>query len=297
MKVPEKLSYSQLSTYAECGERYKLERGYQLRGGTWYATVAGSAIHTITEKIELQWANMLPGGEEIPTFESAFAEEIRKAKKHGDEIKPSGRVLKERAFAGGPNKKDEAWWLHFGPIFVAKYIEYLERTELELAIMPDGTAGVEVKFEIEVGGEQVVGFIDRVYTDRQGRIIIRDIKTGNEPNGVLQLATYGVGLERSTGLQADIADYFLPSWNKDAGEVYWRSAKQIHLEEYRQEYVDYLYGAARKGIDAGVFLPNVTMLCKGCGVRDFCRAVGGESARRFPIIEEVEHRKSELTAE
>ena len=50
--LPAHLSYSQVSTFQDCGERYRLERVYQLRGVPGWASVGGSAFHAATEILD-----------------------------------------------------------------------------------------------------------------------------------------------------------------------------------------------------------------------------------------------------
>lgn len=46
------LSYSQVNSFNECGEKFRLERVYGLRGLPGWATVGGSAFHIATEYID-----------------------------------------------------------------------------------------------------------------------------------------------------------------------------------------------------------------------------------------------------
>lgn len=262
MKEISRLSYSSLSTYAECGERWRLERGYGLGRSTWYATVAGSAIHEITEQIDLD--------QEVWEFKRLFDQMLDREEQNGVEVKPSGRKLSNIGKMGGPNKKDYDWWLIYGPQYVENYRMWRKLTGWELIDMPDGKPAVEVPITVNMGGGTHLGYIDRVFVTPDGELVVVDIKTGATPVSKLQLGVYAVALWKEFGLLAELGAY----WMAGDGEV----TGPFLLSNYTEEWIDHQYEMAWAGINAGVFLPNVTAMCKGCGVRDWCRAVGGQRA-------------------
>ncbi len=53
-----------------------------------------------------------------------------------------------------------------------------------------------------------------------------------------------------------------------------------------------MYSKAMRGIEAGIFLPQVTNMCKGCSVREHCWAVGGAKAKELPLVPVVVKRGS-----
>lgn len=277
LPIPSRLSYSSLNSYAECGERWRLERGYGVNKSTWFATVAGSAIHEITEKIDLTEIGAYSGP--IPTFKAELDRRLEIEKRKGLEVKPSGRKLKEIGPAGGPNKRDYEWWLVYGPKYVENWQEWKAESEWHLAVMPDGSAGIEVTIRQQMAGRDHLGFIDRVYITPDGEVVVVDLKTGNVPVSTLQLGAYRVGLQREHGLYADWGTYWM------AGDGQLAGLKD--LTRYTPEYIDAQYEMAWRGIEAGVFLPNVTSMCSGCGVRDYCRAVGGVKADTIPTISQM----------
>ena len=98
-QIPHHLSYSSVSSYSDCGMKYLLERGYGLSSSTWYSTLAGKAIHYVTEQLDRKYELGLDV--EVPTFEEAFAQEIKLSAEKGEEVRPSGRLLKQQSWAGG----------------------------------------------------------------------------------------------------------------------------------------------------------------------------------------------------
>lgn len=274
IREPHRMSFSSLSTYAECGEKWKLERMYGISTTTWYATVAGSAIHTITERYDRgEWT----AEQAVALFQYTFDRLIAKEQEKGVYIKASGKKLVKIGDTGGPDKKDYTWWLEYGPQYVQAWIDWrADNPHLVLLTMPDGTPAIEVEVDAPLGGEPNKGFIDRVFRDvASGEIIVVDLKTGNDPAGNLQLGQYGVSLRRQYGIEATSGAY----WSAQKGGL----NPPVDLSIFSDSYVDYLYEAAWAGIRAGVFLPNTSGNCRTCDGAPFCRAIGGRAAQVYPV--------------
>ncbi|WP_263729940.1 RecB family exonuclease [Cellulomonas sp. SG140] len=281
--LPGRLSYSALSSYAECGERWRLERGYHLDKSTWWATVAGTALHSMTEAWDRQ---QLGEDVQVPDFETALDIAVAVERSKGREIKASGYKRQSITKDGGPNKKDREWWSHWGPIYFQSYVDWRKLTKWTIPALPDGTVGIEVRIEVPFGGRDQLGFIDRVFILPDGRIAIVDIKSGKEPSGRLQLAVYAIALERLYGIVADLGMY----WMAGTGEI----VGPFDLTAFSEEYVDHQFEMAWRGIEAGVFLPNITNMCKGCGVRDYCRAFAGSKSLSIPVKDVLRPRTAPL---
>lgn len=275
LTTPDRLSHSSLSTYTECGERWRLERLYKVPSESWYATVAGTAVHEITELIDLQEIGLHDGP--IPEFKEVLDREIAAAEEEGTLLRVSGKKLLKPSLAGGPNKKDYNWWLEFGPQMIEGWINWKAEMDWTLATMPDGTPGIEIDLEQEMAGRPFKGFIDRLYITGMGDLVIVDLKSGNLPSNNLQLGTYRVGLMRQHGLVADWGAY----WMGTTGQL----TQLKDLTRYSEGYIDHLYEMAWRGIGTGVFLPSLSSGCVTCGVRKFCRPFGGEESHRVEPFE------------
>lgn len=286
LNSPPRLSWSSVSSYAECGERWRLERGYGKNNTTWFATVAGSALHELTEGYDrLVYAGVDEGEawNSSPTFKSVFD---RMLEEETREVKASGRVAKEVGPSGGPNKKDYDWFLHYGPLFFQRYVTW-RMDNMDWRILDvDGVPGIELEFDVQFDGERVVGYIDRVFLVDDVPVVV-DLKTGKEPSGGLQLATYKVGLEEGYGITPLLGYFWMPDAPAGKDASHGSLSFPYDLTGFSSDYVRHMYGMARSGIQSGVFLPNVTALCKGCGVRDYCRAVMGEKRREVPAASTV----------
>jgi len=272
-RLPSGLSHSAVSSYATCGEQFRLERVYRLKGPPSWALLGGKAVHSITEILDL---NELGAGQPVPTFEEMLnrliAEECERAKIKVDAIKPTGRASKE-----WPNKRDRDWWLHHGPGFVDAWVEWREEYDWELLTMPDGMPAIELDLETEVAGRKFRGYLDRAYVKPTGEIIVVDLKTGKSPGSYLQLGTYRLAMKLRYGLDVPLGAY----WLAETGLL----TEDIDLTVFTDEYMTNLYAMAGRGIDAQVFMPNTNAFCSSCAVRPFCRAKGGLLVNNVPITE------------
>ncbi|PSL04149.1 putative RecB family exonuclease [Haloactinopolyspora alba] len=279
-RLPGHLSFSALSTYAECGERYRIERGHGVRGPSYWNTVGGTAVHHVTELADRAWF-----GEDVEVldfeaaFEEAIAEEVERSGFPESALRASGRASK-----AWPDKQNKSWWLTHGPLYVSAWIRWRENTGYRLWETPWGEPGIEVPIEVHVGGEPFVGYIDRVFVDpNDGTGVPVDLKCGNhEPKSSLQLGTYGVGLARDYGLPVRRGGFWMAkNYEKDGDGLKYME----DLSRFTPEYVDVQFAMAWRGIRAGVFLPSPGMMCKSCSVRDFCTLMGGERADELPALE------------
>lgn len=292
--TPSRLSWSSVSTYSECGNKWLLTRGFKVPEATWFATIAGSVIHEITEAMDRAEVKGIPLDKQIeyaPSFASLFEQKLAEVAEKGKEVKPSGRVLKAIGPTGGPNKKDKEWWLVYGPIFVERWLEWKKLKGWRVAIMPDGNPGIELKFEVVLGGVPVLGYIDRVYLLADGTVACLDLKTGMMPTGSLQLATYAVGLREQYGLDADWGIYWTPGTD-EAGKM----SQPIYIKDWSFERISRMYSDADRGIRSGIFLPQVTNMCVGCTVRSSCWAVAGEKSKEIPMPIVLDHRTGEVVS-
>ena len=92
---------------------------------------------------------------------------------------------------------------------------------------------------------------------------------------VHKLGTYAAGMEQFFGAAG--RPQYGAYWLARAGGT----SPLMDLDSYTQDRLGYEYSTARKGMEAGIFLPNVGMLCGGCGVRDACYAVGGVNSADY----------------
>lgn len=279
MKSPSRLSYSSLSTYAECSMRWLIERGHKIGSDTWWATLAGTVVHQLTE----DWDRGKASEDAVTSkvaFEMLLDVEAAKAAEEERKVRASGKVLKKHGKTGGPNKKDREWWLEEGPKMVQAYIHWRKLTRWEILTLWDGEPAIELQIDEPVAGRKFLGYVDRIFIRPTGEMVIVDIKSGKEPSGWLQLATYRLGILRKYGLDITEAAF----WMAGDGDI----PGLVDVERFNLDAVEGMVGAAWRGIEAGVFIPHVSSMCSGCGVRDYCPGVAGEKAGELEAVEVVE---------
>lgn len=281
-----RLSYSSVAKYAECGEKWRLSRVHGLDKRTWWVTLMGSAVHRITENYDLLhdgFGGFDPELVEPSAFDRVFDELKAEALGHGVEVRASGKELKRGlGKTGGPNKKDEEWCRHYGPLMVQNWIDWRMANNYRVAALSlsgadsEPEVGVELEVGLPVGGYKFVGFVDRVFVDGAGKFVVVDLKTGNVPASSQQLRAYAAQL-RKHGVDVDRAAY----WMAMDGDVDQWVPTPVSGDAFVEQWV----AGAGRGIEAGAFTANVGSFCKACPVREYCAAVGGERAVEVPVVE------------
>ncbi len=198
----------------------------------------------------------------VDAFNASFAEEL--AEGAGKTWRASGKSTKAL-----PNGEDEKWWRENAPAMIQSWISWRQQNPNLHVWSMDGVPAIElpVQAEISVDDSTVVllkGFIDRVFVDANtGELLICDLKTGkNSPSFAAQLAFYRRALFATHGITAQYGAY----WMARQG-----SLSEVHnLDNFPDEIVDYWVRTTYAGVSQGLFLPNVTNMCKGCGVRKHC---------------------------
>lgn len=270
-----RLSHSAVEDYAQCGEKYRLRRVARVPQVPGWALVGGSAFHAVTEHLDNLDFGYDDGGtgDFTEAFEVEQADRVERSGFLPDQWAASGRVSKEN-----PHKEDRDFWLKNGPKWVLQYRRFLATSPWQTWITPDGQPAVELVLEWPVAEIPVKGYIDRVWENVvTGVLLIVDLKTGaREPMGVKQLVTYHNGLQalwRAQGWSGDAPRY---------GSYYMARSGLLTSPEDVADLDDgrlaYDFSNARKGIEAGIFLPSKSNLCPSCNVRDYCREYGGDRA-------------------
>jgi hypothetical protein len=299
VEVPAHMSHSQASNFSGegCPTQYFFERVIGVPSIPGWAQLGGSALHAASE----DWDNQYLAGEVIQDpsalqgmFEMSFDIEIRKVEEHTPypqgEWHRSGRQSRESSPHGGPNKKDEAWWRRWGPTMLASYVSWRLASPWEIAwLCPEDTEitptwGIEVPFEVEMGGVRVLGYIDRVFhqvVDGVDTYLVIDLKSGKEPETSAQLGTYRVGLIRRYGVDPVYGAYWLGGSGGSTSLVDLRKA-------WPEARVDKRFATARRRQLAGEFDCAGCWFCLSGGVRDYVANAGGSKAHTVPQPWEVE---------
>lgn len=260
-KLPEHISYSALSTYIDCGQKYFLTRVMRApEPPAWYL-IGGTTLHEASEVVDKALAEGKAAPSPTQTFSDLFQFNLSETLKVSDyseaDFKAGGRVSK-----AWPNKEDKAWWLYHGPLMLQSWIDWRNGSGWQLWYPEEGVPAVELGIEYAVDGAEIKMFIDRVMVTPNGELVVVDLKTGaRTPSSDLQLAVYAAGIERKYGVRPQYGAY----WMAREGMTSQLSSLD-YLPTDRVEALVKNFDKARK---AGIFLPNTTN-CFYCSVAQYC---------------------------
>lgn len=258
------LSYSSLSSWLDCGERFRLERVLNAPQSDAWWFIAGDAIHKATEDCDIDEVTDEDTAHEY--FLSVWNSNLAKLDRTKP-IKAGGRATKEF-----PNKEDEAFWTAKGGSMVWNWVNWREKKFAEgwqFLPMPDGRPAIEVAVQVEFPDVLVKGYVDRILVSPEGEVVVLDLKSGSrQPASSLQLGVYALGVARNFGIQPSLGTY----WMARSGE----HTQPVSLLHYTYETVGRWFTNAKNGIEAGAFVPKVGPFCGSCAVAPYCKAVGGD---------------------
>lgn len=288
-EVPAHMSHSQSSNLLGeyCGAAYWYGRvlGKPERPG--WAMLGGSALHEASEAWDWGVINdgIVDDGQEYLSqlFEAAFdkqiASTVEKSPFPKEEWNVSGREIKTKVtMDGGPRRKDETWWRVMGPEMLRLWAAWRLTSSWEIALVAGGNHpevdppvwGIEVPFEVDVKGETVRGYIDRVF-EKDGEYLVVDLKSGRQPDDTSQLGVYRYGLAKQYGINPRWGSFWLGG---TGGATVLTNLQQL----WPDPRVEQRYRKARIIQLAGAFTHKPSNLCSSCGVREYCPIVGGEKA-------------------
>lgn len=212
----------------------------------------------------------------IKTWNEVVSKEEELSGVHAD----NWRVSKKTKTKANPDGEDLTWWRDNGIKQVEAYINWFKETKemfcWDIAILPDGSPAIEWGATVFFGGMPVQFYIDAIYEDGAGELVVVDYKSGaSTPIGFEQLGLYASAVEKIYGIRPKYGAFY--STRKAALE------EVVELSTWSIEYFDHLFAGMQAQIQTGYFLPNVGMNCNMCGVRDACYAWGSENSKRFPI--------------
>lgn len=265
-EVPHR-SVSQLSTYTQCSEQFRLQRIARApeRPAAWLCH--GSAFHLAIEEWECSGRQMpLEAAQDLyrEDYDRRIAEALEKEPDYtrwmtGGNAKGETDIEKRRVT---------------GADQVAMYVSYAEAHADLWRILPAGPRGYacELEFNIEFAGVKVLGFIDQLREYRDGRVVPIDLKSGSrEPASSFQLGVYAHAIEQNLGTRPVSGAFFMPRLRRDGslkGDI-WHG-----LEVWSTEMLDRMFSDFDKAERAGIYLPNPGDSCRTCSVADYCSVKG-----------------------
>lgn len=207
-------------------------------------------------------------------FTDAFLAEVEDRKERTT-YTPEEWTAGGRASKAWPNKEDASWWLTQGPGMVTAWDKWWSDRKAEgwqVWIAPGGVPAIELEVKARIGGVMFRSFIDAIFIDGDGDLICVDWKAGaQEPVAPIQLGCYRVAVKKTLGVDIRYGGFFMAKKLGDIQNVYDLS---IYTEEMIGPWLDRAAAMEKQGL----YIPHPSNLCNACGVRDFCKVMGGERA-------------------
>lgn len=258
--MAEHRSVSQLLKYSRCGEEYRLsyvDKVHVNRPAAWLAQ--GTAFHIAVQGWEESGRS--PQFDIGGTYVVVYDQEIAAMKSRQPDLKQWLHSLKTTT------DNDIETRRNIGLEQLQKYVDFAENDSFVLKDIDDFTLGIEVPFELEIGGVVVKGAIDQLILHPDG-VEVRDLKTGNRESANIQLGVYALAVEKIFKWPVIRASYY---YAKDSKVV---TLSRQDLTRYSEEYLGDLFRSLDTGIRSRVFIPNPGSHCVLCPVKDNCRELG-----------------------
>jgi RecB family exonuclease len=175
-----------------------------------------------------------------------------------------------------PDGENAEWWFENGKKFLNSWIQWRANCGWEIWETPQGVPAIELMLEIETGGVNIKGAIDRVFVTPQNEIIIVDLKTGmRTPQSDLQLQVYACMLERATGVRPHYGAYWMA---RQGG-----TSVPTELNKFTLQKLDEMISLFQIARENNLYLPNFES-CKMCSVMEYCYWVDGEKSNKLGEI-------------
>lgn len=274
-------SVSQVSSYAQCAEAYRLGRVAMApsRPAAWFSH--GTAYHFAIEEYENSHRQL--SSEALDSlFKDTYRAEIAKLKEQWPEETDWLTGGRKKGFQDIEDREVIGLWQ------VNDYVQFAEANKDVWRILPMGADKIatEVKFEIMFGRVKVIGFIDQIRQYRNGALEVADLKTGTrEPGSTMQLGVYAQVALQETGVLPETG-VFIKAGRPATKTVAAKPTKdQPHtLSDWTPELLTSMFEDMDRMDKLGIFLPNPQEGCERvCTVAEFCR-IKGWSKGQFDTI-------------
>jgi putative RecB family exonuclease len=275
-------SVSQVNEYEDCPHRYYLNRRLKAwsRPAAWFPQ--GLAVHEAAEAFEKSERTL-----SLEDTEEVYRESYVKHTNRMTADTPNFEYWFKSGPYGGEADIERRFGL--GLAQVGRYVDYYteQAPDEVIWITPDGTPAIELRFDIDLDGVKVRGFIDQIvmikpkipkpksrskkalaeYAEQvantPAKPTPRDVKSGNKPGGFFQLGVYDVAVEELFGNKADVGDYWMGRTGKPT-QLY-------DLSEWGREQVTEKFHEVDEGIRAERFDPKPSAdKCGFCSVSSAC---------------------------
>lgn len=254
---PVYVSWSQLSTYAQCGFKYKANYRDHVPQEPQGPFLGGRAIHDAIE-----WGEPQGYWQEDGTVEWVIADARRRFEAMvADEGGPDNIRWGGRKDRDGRPGEDYRWWM-FNLGLMAKAWAGTRRLDVI-----NGLEFVEESTEFEVNvtlpsGTLLKVRIDAAMFETADGIVVRDYKAGRIGGAeVKQLGIYGWALREGPGWDVAFGEF---AYLRRLGEV------QRYPIDHLIEHVPAWFEKYASGVERGVFPVEPNQFCSSCPVRSYC---------------------------
>lgn len=143
----------------------------------------------------------------------------------------------------------------------ADYVVWSLTNKPDIWTTPEGDAGLELSFMVELGGIKVRGFIDQSLSEGENKVRIRDLKTGSTKSK-FQLQTYAVATRKQWGVEVEKADWYLA---RDG-----RLSRPVKVGEVSEDEIGQRYADMDAGVKRGDFPASPGFDCRFCDMAHAC---------------------------
>lgn len=267
-------SVTQLTSYSECGLRYRLRYVDRIPETPAWWNLGGRAFHEVAREFETARAvhdDLMSADQAAKQFGMIFDRMIE------EQLAATPDAASTTWRAANKGKETGQWWFDNGPEMAAAYVSHALRSGDRPLMLGADSPALELALVADVGGVRTIGYLDHVAVNHAERTIkIKDYKTGSRlPTDPAQLLTYGTLIAT---LPADL----LPAGYRVTGE-YWaaRKATVAGTRALTGPAVDAnaeRFAEFDRAERAGVYLPSPSSFCGGCPVRSHCPTMASSNA-------------------
>lgn len=276
-------SVSQLTSYAQCGEAYRLQKVAKApsRPACWFHQ--GSAAHGVIESYENS-GRQLTADEAVSGFNELYDTLV---------AADLERWPDWDAWMTGGRKKGEQDMEDrkvLGAYQVEQYIAYALEHAADWRVVAS-----EVEFVIELGNVDVLGYIDQIRQHIDGSIEVADLKGGSTiPGSAFQLGVYGLAAEEYMGVAPTKASFIKLARMKSGNTKERPTTELSHdLTPWTRELITRMFNDFDKAERQGLYLPNPQDGCeRTCGVAQYCSVPGKGFGEHAALFSEIRTRQS-----
>jgi len=275
-------SVSQVTSFAQCAEAYRLSRVAKApaKPAAWFTH--GSAYHSAIEQYENS-NRELTLTELEDHFKAYYWSEIDEAKAKWPDENDWLTGGRKKGFQDVADREVIGLWQ------IKDYLRFADETKDIWRILPlgDGKIATEVKFNLTLGGVNVMGFIDQIRQYRNGALEVADLKTGTSTPVAMQLGVYAHVVQQNTGIWPQTG-VFVKAGRPASAKVAEKPTKDVphSLDEWTEELLGSMFKDMDRMDKLGLFLPNPQDGCeRTCTVSEHCRIKGyGPGRAEFATI-------------